>query len=331
MPFSTLEKFNSDEVSINLHYVDRCNQNKNKIIRNNYELRLNKEILPELRGIIPSLIEKHRYKTIRPYTIDIDSAEIDCIYKINAGEVPFLQTFLSAIRQNDVEQITSNLSNNLNTNMVMTSYTINDNRAICFTSYNPMNLFKGKKIYMLNQSIEITTFKENLISIPDYVDCVYIESLQQIIIFQKKHFETIFKYKEEYRRKANEALKLIKTKNIIQGVDLDDFKHILKDKPTKKLANIFIEGKIDKVIANFDKAINANERLPEEKRIKIDKKHKKFILDKDASDEYVETLLSLLNLEPHQNIITEDLRLISDQRASQLSFISKLGNFFNRK
>lgn len=331
MPFSTLEKFNSDEVSINLHYVDRCNQNKNKIIRNNYELRLNKEILPELRGIIPSLIEKYRYKTIRPYTIDIDSAEIDCIYKINADEVPFLQTFLSAIRQNDVEQITSHLSNNLNTNMVMTSYTINDDRVICFTSYNPMNLFKGKKIYMLNQSIEITTFKENLISIPDYVDCVYIESLQQIIIFQKKHFETIFKYKEEYRRKANEALKLIKTKNIIQGVDLDDFKHILKDKPTKKLANIFIEGKIDKVIANFDKAINANERLPEEKRIKIDKKHKKFILDKDASDEYVETLLSLLNLEPHQNIITEDLRLISDQRASQLSFISKLGNIFNRK
>lgn len=331
MPFSTLEKFNSDEVSINLHYVDRCNQNKNKIIRNNYELRLNKEILPELRGIIPSLIEKYRYKTIRPYTIDIDSAEIDCIYKINADEVPFLQTFLSAIRQNDVEQITSHLSNNLNTNMVMTSYTINDDRVICFTSYNPMNLFKGKKIYMLNQSIELTTFKENLISIPDYVDCVYIESLQQIIIFQKKHFETIFKYKEEYRRKANEALKLIKTKNIIQGVDLDDFKHILKDKPTKKLANIFIEGKIDKVIANFDKAINANERLPEEKRIKIDKKHKKFILDKDASDEYVETLLSLLNLEPHQNIITEDLRLISDQRASQLSFISKLGNIFNRK
>ena len=215
--------------------------------------------------------------------------------------------------------------------MVMTSYTINDDRVICFTSYNPMNLFKGKKIYMLNQSIEITTFKENLISIPDYVDCVYIESLQQIIIFQKKHFETIFKYKEEYRRKANEALKLIKTKNIIQGVDLDDFKHILKDKPTKKLANIFIEGKIDKVIANFYNVIKANERLPEVKRIKIDKKHKKFILEKDASDEYVEVLLSLLNLEPHQNIITEDLRLISDQRTSQLSLISKLGNLFNRK
>lgn len=331
MPFSTLEKFNSDEVSINLHYVYRCNQNKNKIIRNNYELRLNKVILPELRGLIPSLIEKHRYKTIQPYTIDIDTAEIDCIYTINADEVPFLQTFLSAIRQNDVEQITSNLSNDLNTNMVITSYTRNDNRVICFTSYNPMNLFKGKKIYMLNQSVEITTFKENLISIPDYVDCVYIESLQQIIIFQKKHFETIFKYKEEYRRKANEALKLIKTKNIIQGVDLDDFKHILKDKPTKKLANIFIEGKIEQVIANFDNVIKANERLPEEKRIKIDKKHKKFILDKDASDEYVETLLSLLNLEPHQNIITEDLRLISDQRASQLSLISKSRNLFNRK
>ena len=44
MPFSKLKEFIQNDVSVNLHYVDRCNQNKTKIIKNNYKLILNEKI-----------------------------------------------------------------------------------------------------------------------------------------------------------------------------------------------------------------------------------------------------------------------------------------------
>lgn len=96
------------------------------------------------------------------------------------------------------------------------------------------------------------------------------------------------------------------------------------------LANIFTQNKIDKILNNFDKVIKANNSFPEEDRIKIDIKAKKLILEEKASEKYIEVLLSILNLEPHQNIITQDIRLIADQRPSQLSLLGRLGSFFTR-
>ena len=331
MPFSTLTKFTQNDVSVNLHYLDRCNQNKNKIIKSNYKLLLNKQIQPEIIDILVSVIEKFRYKKISPYSIDIDTAEIDCIHSIEAKEVPFLDIFLKAIHDENVEKVTDNLSNGINTNMIIASYTTNDgDRAVCFTSYNPLNLFKSKKIFSMQNTYEVINFKENLISIPNYFDCIYIQSIDKIIIFHKKQFETLFKYKEEYKNRAMSALKLIRDKSIIQGVELSSFPYINKERSIKKLANIFTENKVDKVIANFDNVIKANDFLPEDKRIKIDKRAKKFLIEEGEKEEYIEVLLSLLNLEPHQNIITHDLRLIADQRPNQLSFIGKISNFFSR-
>lgn len=323
MPFSKLDQFIKNDVSVNLHYLDRCNQNKTKIIKSNYELILNEQIKPEIIEILKSVIEKYRYETIKPYSIDIDTTEIDCIYSIDAQEVPFLKVFLKAIQDKNVDKITNHLSKNINTNMIILSYTIdNGDRAICFASYNPLNLFKGKKIFYMQNTYEIKNFRENLISIPNYFDCIYIQNLNKIIIFQKKHFETMFKYKEEYISKAKSAIEIIRSKAIIKGMDIENFSYIQKERAIKKLANIFIENKIDKVINNFNNVIKANEILPEDKRIKIDKRAKKLILEENASDQYVEVLLSLLNLEPHQNIITHDIRLIADQRANQLSLLS---------
>ncbi len=331
MPFATLEKFIQNDTSVNLHYLDRCNQNKTKIIKTNYKLILNEQIRPEIVDILHSVIEKYRYQTISPYSIDIDTTEVDCISSIDAKEVPFLDVFLKAIQNEDVEKVTDNLSNDINTNMVIASYTINDgDRAIGFTSYNPLNLFKGKKIFSMQNSYEVKNFRENLISIPNYFDCIYIQSLGKILIFQKKHFETIFKYKEEYISRAKSAIEIIREKAIIKGVDLEVFPYINRERSIKKLANIFTQNKIDKILNNFDKVIKANNSFPEEDRIKIDIKAKKLILEENASEKYVEVLLSILNLEPHQNIITQDIRLIADQRPNQLSLLGRLGSLFTR-
>ena len=331
MPFTTLEKFIQNDTSVNLHYLDRCNQNKTKIIKSNYKLILNEQIRPEIVDILHSVIEKYRYKKISPYSIDIDTTEVDCIHSIDAKEVPFLNIFLKAIQNDDVEKITDTLSNDIKTNMVIASYTTNDgDRAICFTSYNPLKLFKDKKIFFMQNKYEVVNFTSNIISIPNYFDCIYIQSLDKIIIFQKNHFEALFKYKEEYISRARLAIERIREKAIIKGADLEIFPYINKERSIKKLANIFTQNKIDKVLNNFNNVIKANEYLPEEDRIKIDKKAKKLILEESASEKYVEVLLSLLNLEPHQNIITQDLRLIADQRPSQLSLLSRIGSFFTR-
>ena len=103
MPFATLEKFIQNDTSVNLHYLDRCNQNKNKIIKTNYKLILNEQIRPEIVDILHSVIEKYRYKTISPYSIDIDTTEVDCIHSIDAKEVPFLDVF---IKQFSGEEVT---------------------------------------------------------------------------------------------------------------------------------------------------------------------------------------------------------------------------------
>lgn len=329
MPFSKLKEFIQNDVSVNLHYVDRCNQNKTKIIKNNYKLILNEKIKPEIIDILRLVIKKYRYKTISPYSIDIDTTEIDHIYYIDAKDVPFLKIFLKAIQNEDIEKVTDKLSNEINTNMVIASYTVNNgDRAICFTSYNPLNLFKGKKIFYMKNSYEVKDFSENLISIPNYFDCIYIQSLDKIIIFQKNHFETIFKYKEEYINRAKAAIEMIHNSAIIEGADIENFSYLKRDRSIKKLANIFTQNKIDKIINNFNNVIKANEILPEENRIKIDKRAKKLILEENSSEEYIEVLLCLLNLEPHQNVITQDLRLIADQRPTQLSLLSRMGNFF---
>lgn len=331
MPFKTLDKFIKNDVSINLHYLDRCNQNKTKIIKNNYKLILNEQIRPEIVDILQSVIEKYRYKTISPYSIDIDSTEVDCIHVINAKEVPFLNVFLKAIQNDNVEKVTDNLSNNIKTNMIIASYTTNNgDRAICFTSYNPLKLFKDKKIFFMQNKYEVVNFASNIISIPNYFDCIYIQSIGKIIIFQKQHFETIFKYKEEYISRAKSAIEIIRKTEIIKGVDIENFPYIKRERSIKKLANIFTQNKIDKVLNNFNNLVKANEFLPEENRIKIDKKAKKLILEENASEKYIEVLLSLLNLEPHQNIITQDLRLIADQRPNQLSLFGKIRSLFTK-
>lgn len=331
MPFKTLEKFIKNDVSVNLHYLDRCNQNKTKIIKDNYRLILNEQIKPEIVDILQSVIERYRYKTIRSYTIDIDTEEVDCIHSIDAEEVPFLDVFLNAIKNDDVEKITDNFSNDIKTNMIIASYTANDgDRAICFTSYNPLKLFKDKKIFSMQNKYEVVNFQSNIISIPNYFNCIYIQSLNKILIFQKKHFETIFKYKEEYISRAESAIEIIREKSIIKGADLEVFPYINRERSIKKLANIFTQNKIDKILNNFDKVIRANNSFPEEDRIKIDKKAKKLILEENASEKYVEVLLSILNLEPHQNIITQDIRLIADQRPNQLSLLGRIGSFFTR-
>ena len=236
--------------------------------------------------------------------------------------------FLKAIQNDVVEKVTDNLSNDIKTNMIIASYTTDDgDRAICFTSYNPLKLFKDKKIFSMQNKYEVVNFTSNIISIPNYFDCIYIQSLDKILIFQKQHFETLFKYKEEYISRAKSAIEIIREKSIIKGADLEVFPYINRERSIKKLANIFTKNKIDKVLNNFNNVIKANEFLPEENRIKIDKKAKKLILEENASEEYVEVLLSLLNLEPHQNIITQDLRLIADQRSNQLSLLSRIGSF----
>lgn len=331
MPFATLEKFIQNDTSVNLHYLDRCNQNKTKIIKTNYKLILNEQIRPEIVDILHSVIEKYRYKTISPYSIDIDTTEVDCIHSIDAKEVPFLNIFLKAIQNDDVEKVTDNLSNDIKTNMIIASYTTNDgDRAICFTSYNPLKLFKDKKIFSMQNKYEVVNFTSNIISIPNYFDCIYIQSLDKIIIFQKQHFETLFKYKEEYISRANSAIEIIRKNEIIKGVDIEVFPYIKRERSIKKLANIFTQNKIDKILNNFDKVIKANNSFPEEDRIKIDIKAKKLILEEKASEKYIEVLLSILNLEPHQNIITQDIRLIADQRPSQLSLLGGLRSFFTR-
>lgn len=327
MPFSSLEKFLTKEVSVNLFYIDRCNQNKTKTIKRSCKLVPNKVAKAEIENILKKMIDKYRYKTVREYTIDIETTEIDCIYTIGSAEVPYLETFLREIGKDEIPDLDMNSASQVHTNMTIASFTLNDgNRAICFTSYNPQNLFNGKKIFGVNDTKELVKYNEGLISIADYFDCIYIQNLAQFIIFRKPHFETMFKYTEEYKKKSAEALNEISEKKIIQGMSLSSFTHISKNIPTKKLANICMGKKIDKVIANFGNLIHANEMLPEEGRVKIDKKKKQIIIDEDASDEYVDVVLSLLNLEPHQNIITQDLRFIADQRGNNLNIFQKIGN-----
>ena len=332
MPFSSLEKFLVEDVSLNLFYLDRCNQNKAKIVRDSCRLIPNQVAKTEIKAILKKMIDKYRYKPVKEYTIDIETTELDTVYTINSSDVPYLETFLKEISKNEIVDLDINSSDELHTNMTIVNFVLdNGDRAICFTSYNPQNLFNGKKIFGVSSAQELIKYKGGLISVADYFDCIYIQNLAKFIIFRKGPFESIFKYTEEYKKKSIEALNEISEKKIIQGASLSSFIHVSKNIPTKKLANICMGKKIDKVIAKFENLIQANEMLTEEKRVKIDKKKKQIIIDEDASDEYIDVVLSLLNLEPHQNIITQDLRFIADQRDGKLGkVLQKIGSIFKK-
>ena len=127
----------------------------------------------------------------------------------------------------------------------------------------------------------------------------------------RSSFERVFDYKEEYRTKATLTIKELADSNLISNVDVFKSKTMDDEYFVRKLAKINLENKIDIVKNNFKDLIKANNDF-QELRVEIDEKTKTIIIPYNVEKDYIKRVLSLLNTEPMENLISKAKVLVSD-------------------
>lgn len=314
MPFDKIQRFTDPTVSVDIFYLNKVNRNNLKIKA--YEFTLNNDVKSSLKEILQRTIDNNRYKRQSDYTIDLDITKIDNVYKINADEVYNFRKIKDEI-DNCAETLNIPSLKEINPNMYVINFVLNTGqRLIGFTSYKPTSLLKGKKIIFRNGA-NLEIFSDNVLSIKNYIDCLYLSETNEIFIFNKPKFETIFNYKEDYRFKAQASINKLAEHNLITGLDILADKCLNNEYMIKKLAKIYQENKIDKVNQNFNKVIGANNSLG--LNVNIDTVNQRIIVSENADRNYISAVLSLLNTEPTENIITGQKMLIADQEPTQLA------------
>lgn len=144
-------------------------------------------------------------------------------------------------------QVLVRTMSNLNPNMYVIKTTVNGNNYLLFKNYSPVNLLKKTSFLSIEmQDIDAS----NLITIRNSIDCLYDPRTSNVYIFNKANFETIFNYKDDYKDRAMLLLQQIREANLINEQDYFERECLRLESRIKKLARIYNENKLRKVLDN---------------------------------------------------------------------------------
>jgi len=279
----------------------------------NFELD-NKDTNINIKNIVIDSIDLNKNFKIKPYSININICENDCVYELPAKDVFNFKKIQEAMLINNIGRANiANLKED-NPNFYILNFEHEDEQVIALVQHNPTTVFKEK--LFINRGIIF----DSCISIKKNIDCLYYkiktnenDFVEKIVIFNKKkpQFETIFDYKIAYEEFAYKALNKIKENNLLTNIDIFESISLKDELFIKKLAKIHLEEKIKIVKENFKRAEKVNKEF-EELKVVIDSKNQSIVIPQNADKEYIRKVLSILNCEPMQNIISQEKMLISD-------------------
>ena len=280
----------------------------------NFELDQN-SIGDSLKNIVISSIERNSNYKLKTYTINLDSDEKNVIYEMPSDSVCNFNKIQNAMLDGTIDRINVALAEEIDPNFYILNFDNGDEQVMAITHYSPATTFKGKLIFKNQAEIY-----EECLSILHSVHCLYYKLnsedenfIENIVIFNnsRSSFERVFDYKEEYRTKATLTIKELADSNLISNVDVFKSKTMDDEYFVRKLAKINLENKIDIVKNNFKDLIKANNDF-QELRVEIDEKTKTIIIPYNVEKDYIKRVLSLLNTEPMENLISKAKVLVSD-------------------
>lgn len=283
----------------------------------NFEFDKN-SISDSLKSVVINNINRNSGNRLTDYTINLETNSKNVIYELSANDVINLKKIFAGINEPDGRMIVGNMKD-INPNFYVINFEKDENQVVAFAHHSPVTTFKGK--ILMNWQSQI--YKDCL-SIKENVDCLYYrlkldnDIFENLVIFQnsKTQFENIFDYKEEYWMKAKDSIEKIKQHKLIDNMEFFTRITMNDEFMIKKLAKINLENKINLILSKFENVVKANNDL-EELKVDIDEVNKIIKIPYNADKSYIEKILSLLNTEPMQNLITEDKLLLSDNNIIQ--------------
>lgn len=275
----------------------------------------NDNVGTKLKDIVTASIDKNETCTLKPYTIELENNPKDTIFELPSIDVHNFSKILTALNENDVSKINVATTEDIDPNFYILNFECNEEQIMAFTHHSPATVFKGK--WFFNPQAKIY---DKCLSITTWVNCLYYRIkqdddnfIENIVILKngKPKFEKIFDYKDDYKSKAKTTINKLNKLKLVSNSDRLELIAMSDEFFIKKLAKINLEKKVELVAKNFENLIKANEDF-EELKVDIDKENKCIIIPEYATKEYIKSVLSLINTEPMQNLITEDKLLLPD-------------------
>lgn len=280
----------------------------------NFELDQN-SIGQNLKNIAVSSVEINRSCQLKAYTIELDTNERNTIYEISSSDVGNFRKIIDAMSDSSLNRINVATTEDIDPNFYILNFDNNDEQVMAFTHYSPATTFKGKLIFKNQAEIY-----DKCLSIATYVHCLYYrikledqQYIENVVIFKngKSKFEQIFDYKEDYRARATATIRELENLNLISNADAFELKAMTDEYFIRKLAKINLENKIEIVRNNFESLVQANNDF-QELGVQINTNTRTILIPHNADKNYIRSVLSLLNTEPMQNLISQAKVLIPD-------------------
>lgn len=280
----------------------------------NFELDQN-SIGQNLKNIAVSSVEINRSCQLKAYTIELDTNERNTIYEISSSDVGNFRKIIDAMSDSSLNRINVATTEDIDPNFYILNFDNNDEQVMAFTHYSPATTFKGKLIFKNQAEIY-----DKCLSIATYVHCLYYrikledqQYIENVVIFKngKSKFEQIFDYKEDYRARATATIRELENLNLISNADAFELKAMTDEYFIRKLAKINLENKIEIVRNNFESLVQANNDF-QELGVQINTDTRTILIPHNADKNYIRSVLSLLNTEPMQNLISQAKVLIPD-------------------
>ncbi len=280
----------------------------------NFELDQN-SIGSNLKNIVLSSIETNSTCRLKNYTIELDSNETNVIYEIASRDIGNFRKIIEAMSDGSLNRINVATTEEIDPNFYVLNFDNNGEQLMAFTHYSPATTFKSKLIFKNQAEIY-----DKCLSIATYVHCLYYriklnneQYIENVVIFKtgKSKFEQIFDYKEDYRARATATIRELESLNLISNADVFELKAMNDEYFIRKLAKIHLENKIEIVRNNFESLVQANNDF-QELGVQINTETQTILIPHNADKDYIRSVLSLLNTEPMQNLISQAKVLIPD-------------------
>ncbi len=295
MSFNDIRAFiNDSNTTIELFYIKKTKRHEQFSLEAQKVIHRGTDIKNTVVNILDNYLNSQESKPIVNYTIEMNAEYKNCLYRLEVEDILNYNKYEKEMVETNYSVGRTTLED-LDPNVYSIVFRRGSDKVVFYKSYKPTTLFKSYALLKFLDTRNVQdTAEEAFLSIRKNIDCVYSSSTNEVIIFNKNNFETIFNYKDDYAAKASDVLSDLQKRNVLIGYDIFSRKCLSNDFRVKKLAKIGQRGTIT-VLDNIERCKQLNEKR--DLQI-IFNNSNKIVVDGETSSTIIDNILKLLNDEP---------------------------------
>ena len=265
-----------------------------------HEIMINK-----LSGI-KSDLEENEMRLMNFYDEAINP---DDLSELKLSEILGFKEMINKIGRDDQVRSISNLQDEEKFHLYACEFQFDSELVIYFRHTSYKNLIsKGNQFrnWFRYSNATFTRVEDDIFTFDEVVDCVYVKSLNSIIVLDKTNTEFMFGFHEYYSKFATKTLKELqdngKIKITSEMLELEN-----KVALSKRITNVAKAGRFNKTIESFQKChdfFEAHEGEYREELTQIDIQGDLLNID---TDEKLETYAHLSNQDIVRDMMSEEL------------------------